>query len=163
MTNDGQSSDPRACLPAAVAAVSNGADLDAQLAGVLDAVATGLAAAMGAVFIADPDRAGLVLAQTSGMDAASDAFLSDAVTDPTHPFAEAARERIAVFGREGATPDGAPIVGAYLPLLVSNGGVEQALGSIGFIWPAPHDLSAETQETLTAIAGLAASPWIGHG
>jgi diguanylate cyclase (GGDEF)-like protein len=156
VANDGQSSDPRACLPAAVAALTGGADLDHQLAGVLDAASSALRPAMGAVFIADPDRAGIVLAKSVGMDEAADARLEGEVSDPTHPFAAAARERVATFDRGATTPTGGSFLGAYLPLLVSTGGVEQSLGSIGFGWPAPHELSDEDRVTLVALAGLAA-------
>ena len=52
--------------------------------------------------------------------------------------------------------DGSAFVGAYLPLIVSSGGVEVPLGSIGFGWPAPRVLDAAERETLTALAGLAA-------
>ena len=156
MADDGLSSDPRASLPAAIAAVTHASDLDAALAGLLAVAAETFHPAMGAILIADPDRASLVLASSIGMDAESDARLAGEAADPAHPFAEAARDRVATFDRQATTPSGDDFVGAYLPLLISNGGVETGIGSIGFGWPAPHDVTDAERETLTAIAGLAA-------
>ena len=48
------------------------------------------------------------------------AQLAEDVTDPTHPFAEAAVGRSATFDREATMADGTPFVGAYLPLIVSE-------------------------------------------
>jgi diguanylate cyclase (GGDEF)-like protein len=156
VAEDGPSSDPRASLPAAIAAVTGASDLDHALGGLLAVAERALAPSMGAILIADPDRADLVLASSVGMDAEGDARLTSAVADPAHPFTEAVRERVATFDRGATTPDGAAFVGAYLPLLISHGGVEEALGSIGFGWPAPHAASEAERETLTALAGLAA-------
>ena len=50
-----------------------------------------------------------------------------------------ARARRDVRPRGDRRRPAAPFVGAYLPLLVASGGVETALGSIGFGWPAPRD------------------------
>ena len=78
------------------------------------------------------------------------------VQDPAHPFSEAVAGRAPLFGREATSETGGPSVGAYLPLLVASGGVEAVLGSIGMVWPAPHELSDEEREALDALASLAA-------
>ena len=51
--------------------------------------------------------------------------------------------------------DGSPFVGAYLPLIVSSGGVEAVVGSMGLGWPSPHALDDDARELLRAFASLA--------
>jgi len=148
--------DPRASLATAIAAVNAANDLDGALRGLLHAAETGVGATMGAVLISDPDRASMVLAASRGMDDAADARLASESGDPSNPFATAARERVAAFDREATTPDGQPFSGAYLPLLITSGGVESALGAIGFGWPGPRALTDDERDTLTGLAGLAA-------
>jgi diguanylate cyclase (GGDEF)-like protein len=154
--NDGSALDPRACLPAAIAAVASADDLDSSLDALLVAADGAFRPAMAAIFISDPDRAGLQLIASRGMDDAAKKRLEDEVGDPGHPFTSAAMGRVATFDREAAIPGGAASVGAYLPLIVSSGGVDVALGSIGLSWPAPHDLDEPERDALTALASLAA-------
>lgn len=156
MPNDGATSDPRASLAAAIVAVAAADDLDSSLDALLSAAEVALRPAMAAIFIADPDRAGLQLAASRGMDDAARERLAAEVSDPGHPFTAAAMGRVATFDREAALPSGAVFVGAYLPLIVSSGGVNVTLGSVGMGWPAPRDLDESERETLTALAALAA-------
>jgi diguanylate cyclase (GGDEF)-like protein len=110
---------------------------------------------MAAILVEDPDRPGLQVAASRGFDdAARDQLAADA-TDPANPFAEAAAGRTSTFDREATTADGTVFVGAYLPLLVTTGGVEVALGSLGVSWPAPHPLGESDRHLLKALAGLA--------
>jgi diguanylate cyclase (GGDEF)-like protein len=155
VATDGPSRDPRASLPAAIAGVARADDLDAALAAILDAADEALAPSMGAVVIADPDRAGLQLAAAHGMDDAGRMALAAEMTDPTHPFSETTTSRTATFDRQAASSSGDEFVGAYLPLLVTSGGIEVALGAIGFGWPAPHELTDAEREVLASLAGLA--------
>jgi diguanylate cyclase (GGDEF)-like protein len=111
---------------------------------------------MGAVFVQDPDRPGLHPVALHGIDAAAGARLAGDVADPAHPFTVAATGRVATFDREATRPDGATFMGAYLPLVVSSGGVDVSLGSIGLTWPAPRVLDVAERETLIALASLAA-------
>ncbi|MEO8570345.1 MAG: GGDEF domain-containing protein [Chloroflexota bacterium] len=156
MSTDGQTSDPRVSLPAAIEAVARGATLEESLDGVLAAAVASLGSAMGAILLSDPDRPGLQLVASHGMDEAALRRLADAVADPADPFAAAAVSRDATYDREGVLPDGSPFVGAYLPLIVSNAGVETTLGSLGLGWPAPRALDAVERDTLAALASLAA-------
>ena len=156
MANDGMSRDPRTSLSATIAAVAGANDLDTALEAVLAAADEALAPLMGAVALADPDRAGLQLAAAHGMDDAGRLTLATAMADPTHPFSEATTTRSATFDREATLEAGGEFVGAYLPLLVSSGGIEVALGAIGFGWPAPHEVSEADREALAALAALAA-------
>ena len=116
-----------------------------MLDGVLAAAVAGLAPAMGAIFVSDPDRPGLQLVASHGMDQRRDGRLSTAVNDPADPFTTAAVTRIATFDREATAADGSGFVGAYLPLVVGSGGVDTVLGAIGFGWPAPRALDATEQ------------------
>jgi diguanylate cyclase (GGDEF)-like protein len=156
VSTDGQPSDPRISLPGAIEAVAGRGDLDAVLHGLLDAGMTALRPVMGAVFISDPDRPGLQLAASTGLDELSTARLAGEVADPAHPFHVAADTRDATFDREATMADGSTFVGAYLPLIVSSRGLDVPLGSIGFGWTGPRVLDAAERETLTALAGLAA-------
>jgi diguanylate cyclase (GGDEF)-like protein len=127
-----------------------------MLEGVLTATAAALQPTMGAIFLSDPDRPGLQLIATHGMEAAAAAQLAVEVSDPGNPFTAAAHGRVVTFDREATMPDGTAFVGAYLPLVVLNGGVEVPLGSIGLGWAAPRVLDAAERETLAAVASLVA-------
>lgn len=156
MASDGPPRDPRSALPAAIAAVAHADDLDASLAAILGVAADEVAPTVAAIFVQVPDRSDLVLAASSGMDEPSIAGLTAGVAEPDNPFAAAARERVGTFDRESLSSTGEPFVGAYLPLGISTGGVEEVIGSIGFAWPAPRALSDAERELLEALAGLAA-------
>jgi len=156
VTQDGPAPDPRSSLAPAIRAVASGADLDATLAEVLAAGVAGLGAAIGAIFLQDPDQPGLQMVAAHGLDEAGTGALTADAQDPASPFATAASTRLATFDREAPTEDGTSFIGAYLPLVTSSGGVEVALGSIGMGWPAPHDLSETDREVLETIAALAA-------
>ncbi len=156
MSNDGSVLDPRACLSAAIAAVAGADDLDDALGALLDAAGASLQPVMSAIFISDPDRAGLQLVASRGMDDQGRLNLAAEVGDPGHPFTSAALSRTTTFDREAVQPSGGTFVGAYLPLVVSSGGVDVVLGSIGMGWPAPHEVGETERETLNALAALAA-------
>ncbi len=143
-------------LRAAIAATAGNDGLDAALAGVLAAGADVLQPTMAAVFLSDPDRTDLVLAAAHGMSEANAAGLATAVQDPVHPFRLAATNRAADLEREGTMADGSAFIGAYLPLVVTSGGVDVTLGSIGMGWSAPHSLSASDQAFIAALADVAA-------
>ena len=145
MADDGQSSDPRACLPAAIAAVTGRPTSTRALAGCSRSPADAVGPAMGAILIADPDRAGPRARGSVGMDADADARLAAEVADPAHPFAAAARERVATFDREAHGAIGRRRSSARTSRCSSSsGGVEAAVGSIGFGWPAPRDARPRT-------------------
>ncbi len=156
MSIDRQTSDPRASLASAIDAVAGAGTLEAMLDGVLAAAVAGLGPSMGAIFVSDPDRPGLQLVASHGMDTDAEALLSSAVADPADPFTAAAATRLATFDREATAADGSGFIGAYLPLVVASGGVDTVLGSIGFGWPVPRALDPLEQETLTGLATLAA-------
>jgi diguanylate cyclase (GGDEF)-like protein len=155
VSTDGSATHSPALLFGAIEVVATAADLEAALDGVL-AAAAGLSPTMAAILVQDPDRPGLQVVATTGFDDAAKAQLVEDVADPAHPFAEAAAGRTATFEREATMADGSVFVGAYLPLVVSTGGVDVALGSLGLGWPAPHEIRAADRRLLTALASLAA-------
>ena len=156
MSTDELTSDPRAPLAAAIEAVAAAGSLEAALDGVLAAAKAGLHPSMGAIFVSDPDRPGLQIVASIGLDGAAQGQLSTEVADPADPFTTAAASRVATFGREAIAADGSSSVGAYLPLVVSSAGVETTLGSLGLSWSAPRVLGDVEREVLGALATLAA-------
>jgi diguanylate cyclase (GGDEF)-like protein len=156
VASDGPSRDPRTALSTAIAAAASGDEPDAILRAILEAGLAGLGAPAGAILLADPDRPGLAVAASSGLPDA--ARLEADAQDPSHPFAQAVSSRRATFEREAIAADGRSFVGAYLPLLVASGGVDVALGAIGFAWPTPRSLEPDERAlagdlaTLTALA-----------
>jgi diguanylate cyclase (GGDEF)-like protein len=156
VSTDVPSSDPRASLVRAIGSVARNGDIDTILAGILSAAADSLSPSMGAVFVQDPDRPGLHLVAAIGMDDPTTTRLESEVADPAHPFTAAATDRQASFEREATSADGATFIGAYLPLIVSSGGVDVGLGSIGFGWPSPRVLDDAERSTISALAELAA-------
>ncbi len=155
MSTDGSSSDHRASLMAAIDGVARAGDLGTALDAVLTAAVSVLRPAMGAILVQDPDRPGLQPVATHGFDAATTAGLAEDVADPANPFAAAALGRIATFEREATMADGTAFVGAYLPLIVSSGGVQAVVGSMGLGWPSPHTVDAEARDLLGTFASLA--------
>ena len=157
MVSDGQS-DPRSRQAAAIStAIAAAAAADAHetaLQVIVDAAVAALDAAMGAVFLADPDRSGLTLAASTGI--ADPSMVAADVADPGHPFAQAVTSRTPTYDRAAAQPDGSAFVGAYLPLIVRSGGVEVVLGSFGLGWPAPRDLDPAERAFLADVAAVAA-------
>lgn len=156
MPSDDPSRDPRSHLVAAIAAVTGARDLDTALNGILAAADDALHPAIAAIFLADPDRTGLVLGAVRGMPEDAQAGLVVDAQSPANPFNEAAIGREATFDREGTMADGSPFVAAYLPLVVTQDGVELSLGSIGLGWAAPHELDDAARDTITGLAGIAA-------
>ncbi len=155
MSTDGSTRDPRAELIAAIEAVATAEDLELALEGVLAATSS-LHPAMAAILVQDPDRPALQVVATRGFDDAAREQLAADAADPAHPFAEAAAGRIATFDREGTMADGSSFVGAYLPLVVTAGGVEVALGALGLGWAAPHQVDDAPRRLLEGLASLAA-------
>ena len=154
MASDGPSPDLRTSLSRAIAAAAAGGELDATLQAILEVGADALGATMAAVLIQDPDRAGLAVAASVGMPDV--AGLERDAADPTNPFAGAATSRVASFDRRALTPDGAAFVGAYVPLLVTSGGVDVCLGALGMGWAGERTLDDAEREVVTALGALAA-------
>jgi diguanylate cyclase (GGDEF)-like protein len=156
VASDGPSSDPRSTLPAAIMAVATASDLDGALRAILDAGTAALGAASAAILLADPDRPGLQLATSSGLDPDAATALAQEAQDPGHPFSAVATSRVGSFDRDAVSADGSARVTSYVPLTSSVGGVETGLGSLGMTWAAPHLSSEDDKALLEALGALAA-------
>ncbi|HEX2470461.1 MAG TPA: sensor domain-containing diguanylate cyclase [Candidatus Limnocylindrales bacterium] len=154
MASDAPSRDPRTHLPAAIEAATAD-DLDTALTGILVAGTAALGPTTAVIFLADPDRAGLQLAASVGLDEEAAATLAAAAQQETNPFATVAASRSASYDISSSDADGASI-GAYVPLMVGSGGVETVLGTLGLSWPSPHATTAEERSVIEALASLAA-------
>jgi diguanylate cyclase (GGDEF)-like protein len=140
--SDGPSRDPRSQLPAAIEAATAD-DLDMALRGILEAAVAGLGATGAALFLADPDRAGLQLGASIGLDETDAGTLAEATAG------QAARY-------DQPSTDGEPLVVTSIPLVIGRGGVESTLGALVLSWPTPHTTSAEDRAVIESLAGLAA-------
>ena len=155
MASDGPSQDPRTQLPAAIEAATAD-DLDTALTGILATGVAALGPATAAIFLADPDRAGMQLAASVGLDEDAAAVLAVAAQEEAHPFSSVAASRTAAYDLESADAEGISVVGVYVPLLASSGGVETVLGTLGMTWPAPHATTTEDRSVIGSLASLAA-------
>jgi diguanylate cyclase (GGDEF)-like protein len=155
VASDGPSRDPRTKLTAAIEAAT-AEDLDAALGGILAVGVAALGPLTAAIFLADPDRPGLQLAASIGLDEQGATDLAEAAQAADHPFAAVATNASPEFDQAGQDADGAAIVRSVVPLLIGNGGVETVLGSLGMTWASPHAGSDEERATVTALAALAA-------
>ncbi len=155
MATDGPTRDPRTQLPAAIEAAT-AEDLDAALGGVLAAGVAALGPLTAVIFLADPDRPGLQLVASVGLDEAGAAALAEAAQAADHPYMTAVASLTAAFDRATTDGDGSEVIESIVPLVVGIGGVETVLGSLGMTWAAPHAGSDEERTTVTALATLAA-------
>jgi len=126
---------------------------------IVEAAAAAVGAPMAAVFGQDPDRDGLELLLTHGMAEASIApFEADVVDHPDHPIHRAALDRTGSLGRAGSAPDGGPMTGVDLPLVVATGdGAEQCVGVLSFGWAGAHAVDTAEETLLVGVADLAAA------
>jgi diguanylate cyclase (GGDEF)-like protein len=156
VASDAPTRDPRTQLPAAIEAATAG-DLDAALTGVLAAGVAALGPTTAAIFLTDPDRPGLQLAATIGLDDDMAAALTEAAQVETNAYAVVAAGGGASYDSGSAAPGGAAsVIGSYVPLVIGVGGVEATLGVLGLTWPAPHATSEADREAIAALASLAA-------
>ncbi len=150
---------PLAVLSAGAAALARAADLDTALAVIVQAGATAVGAPVAAVFGHDPDRDGLEMLVTLGIDdAGATAIAAEVSGDPDHPIRRAALDRTGSLGRDGTAPDGLPMTFADLPLVVaSGGGAEYCVGVLSFGWPGTHHVDTDEEALLVGTADLAAA------
>jgi diguanylate cyclase (GGDEF)-like protein len=144
-------------LAAGAAALAHASDLDATLAGLMDAARGAVGADIVVVFAQDPDRARLELLYAHGLpEGAAEGFGELVAGDPAHPIHRAAVDREGVLGRTETSADGTPMVGADLPLTVTRGGIDTAIGVASFGWMRAHEIGPDEADLLRAIADLAA-------
>jgi len=155
VASDAPSRDPRTHLPAAIEAATAG-DLDTALTAILASGVAALGPTTAAIFLADPDRAGLQLAATIGLDDDMASALAETAQDETNAYATGAAGRAPAYDVGSTGSDGAAVIGSYVPLVIGAGGVETLLGVLGVTWPAPHATSEEDRSFIASLASLAA-------
>jgi diguanylate cyclase (GGDEF)-like protein len=146
---------------AAAAAVARADDLDETLAELLGLAAESVAAAHGAVYIADHDRDLLELSVTLGVaeEAAEVAGVIDSASTSDDAIAKAARSRLPVpMADVAALPvvDGSKS-GLVLPLVVRRDGSDVVMGvmALGFDMKLPDDEALAAAEPLADLAAVA--------
>ncbi len=136
---------PLDALAAGVAAAVHGTDLDDGIGMLVGAAIAALGATSAMVSLQDPDRPDPELTLTIGLDEAAQAAAVTAVVDPRHPLTTAGRDRTET--RNGTT--------IAVPLIVTRGGVEEALGALAVTFATDADADAADLVYLRLTADLA--------
>ena len=132
-------------------------DLDEGLGRLLAVTAGAVGAPVGGVYLQDPDRSGLQLAVTIGLDPSRRSAVEDALGAEDDAVAAVARDRVSTSVTDGAFVAAAGVVAASIrPLLVGRDGVETPLGVLVLGWDEPHDGSADETTLLDALAAFIA-------
>lgn len=152
-----ESHSPTSILAEVAAALARTDDLDAGLGRLLAVAGTSVGAPVGAVYLQDPDRAGLQLAVTIGLDPAHRSAVEDALDAEGDAVGAVARERVANVTTSGAFVAAAGVAAASIrPLLIARGGVELPLGVLALAWDEAHVETADEGALLDALAALCA-------
>jgi len=151
------SRDPLAILTAAARTLADGTDVDPTLARLLDAATEAVGATVGVVYLQDPDRAGLQVADTTGIGDDAREALEASADDPGDAPAIAARDRNRIAAGAGPFLTLTGAASADLrPLVVGRSGVELPLGVLAIGWPSAHEVSDDEGVLLDAFAALCA-------
>ena len=137
---------PVEALSVGVAAAVRGADLDDGIGTLVGSALAALGATSAMVSLQDPDRPDPELTLTIGLDETAQAAAVQAVADPGHPLTIAGRDRTET--RAGST--------IALPLIVTRGGVEEALGALAVTYADDAAADAADPTYLRLVADLAA-------
>ena len=149
---------PLSVLAAGAAALARAENLDQALGVIVEAGAAAVGAPMAAVFVQDGVDGVLELLLTLGMaEDGVEGFATEVTSNPEHPIHRAATDRTGSLSRTGQTPEGQPMTGADLPLVVASGGVEACVGVLTFGWPGVHEVGTTEETLLVGIADLAAA------
>jgi diguanylate cyclase (GGDEF)-like protein len=154
--------DPAGLLTRLADALGGADDLDTTLRSLVDTALQLTGASAGAVFLQDPDRVGMEPAVAVGIDEGPWARLADGLGVDNDPLAATARDRTprrVPAGGDAADPfltaTGASRA-AYEPLVMSRGGIDQALGVMALGWPSDAGSGASAGAGLDSlIAALA--------
>lgn len=156
VVSDDPSLDPRIQLPAAIDAATRD-DLDAALRGIVETAAEALRPTWAAIFLADPDRDGLQLAASVGLDDRRIAELVETAQASDRPWSTVAASRAPLFDVAEAGYDGGGDSATFVPLVVrGGGGTETGLGVLGIARPAGDATSDAERSFVGALASLAA-------
>jgi diguanylate cyclase (GGDEF)-like protein len=151
------STSPTSVIAEVAAALARTDDLDAGLGRLLSVAGTSVGAPVGAIYLQDPDRAGLQLAVTIGLDPAHRSAVEDALDAEGDAVGAVARDRVTLVTTSGAFVAAAGVAAVSIrPMLIARGGVELPLGVFAVAWDEPHEETADEAALLDAIAGLCA-------
>lgn len=151
------STSPTSIITEVAAALARMDDLDEGLGRLLSVAGTSVGAPVGAIYLQDPDRSGLQLAVTIGLDPSHRSAVEDALDAEGDAVGAVARERVALVTTSGAFVVAAGVAAVSIrPMLIARGGVELPLGVLALAWDEPHDETAEETALLDAVAGLCA-------
>lgn len=132
-------------------------DLDAGLGRLLSLAGTSVGGPVAAVYLQDPDRAGLQLAVTIGLDPAHRSAVEDALDAEGDAIGAVARDRVTIKVTSGAFVDAAGVTAASVrPMLITRGGVEMPLGVMAVAWDEAHEETPDEAGLLDSIAALCA-------
>jgi diguanylate cyclase (GGDEF)-like protein len=149
--------DPATILQGAATALAAGDDVDATLGRLLTLATGAVGAPVGAIFLQDPDRAGLQLAVTIGLDDERRAAVEAVAGAEDDVPAVVARERVATTASAGAFVTSAGVsVADIRPLVVARSGVELPVGVMVVAWDDSHSASPDEAAALDALAALCA-------
>ena len=136
---------PIEALAAGVAAAVRGVDLDDGIGTLVGSAVAAVGAQSAMVSLQDPDRPDPELTLTIGLDDAAQGAAVEAVRDASHPLTVAGRDRAEARGHGTIA----------LPLIVTRGGVEEALGALAVTFPDEASADAADIEYLRLVADLA--------
>lgn len=160
MTNEETASGQLQLLSEAADALARSPDLDAAVERLLALAVDTLGASLGVVYLQDPDRAGLQLGVTVGVDEALAAGLEASLAGADDAVDETARDRTprTVTGDDVPAILGAAGIATALlrGLTVARGGIDVPAGVFLVGWDDAVDLAPEHEELATALAGLTA-------
>jgi hypothetical protein len=128
-------------------------DGPASLEIVLGLIVSKLDVASAVVFAIPANGAGLALVAKVGLDDSSARALASAVENPAHPIARTSTNAEVRFNVQPTAPGG-PALRSHLPLVVTRGGTDRALGVLALAHSELID--SETQPILEASADLLA-------
>jgi diguanylate cyclase (GGDEF)-like protein len=152
-----ESHSPTSILSEVAAALGRTDDLDAGLGELLTIAGKAVGAPVAAVYLQDPDRAGLQLAVTIGLDPKRRSAVENALDAEGDAVGAVARERVTAFATTGAFVKAAGVAALSVrPLIVTRSGVELPLGVLAIAWDEAHVESTDDKELLDAIAALCA-------
>jgi len=140
----GQKDAMPAALARAALALARGGTLDETLRELAAAVVAGTGAGSAAIVIADPDRNELEIAAAEGLEDAAITALAEAISDPAHAVAMAARGGVTTWGGE-----------TIVPLTIAAEGTDAVIGALTVTW-ALGSPDAAGRQLVEAIANLVA-------
>ncbi|HTC86256.1 MAG TPA: sensor domain-containing diguanylate cyclase [Candidatus Acidoferrum sp.] len=149
--------DPATILTELASALATGDDVDATLGRLLKAATGAVGAQVGVVYLQDPDRAGLQVAVSIGLDEALRSAVEAAAELADDAPAQVARERVALTVASGPFVSAAGVAAADLrPLVVERTDIELPLGVLAVAWDKPHSTTTVESAALAALAAACA-------